>query len=872
MTEALPTQAEVVIVGGGIIGCSIAYHLTKLGRRDVVLLERGHLTGGTSWHAAGLVNQLRATSTLTELARYAVGLYESLEAETGQATGFRRKGSLPIARTDERLTEIRRMAALGDCFGVEAHEVGLNEVKALYPLMDVSRIKGAIYIPGDGQTNPVDTAMALAKGARTGGARIFEETAVTGFERRNGAVSGVCTERGTIACETVVNCGGIWAREIGLMAGVSVPLYAAEHMYVVTDPIEGLSPDAPIVRDTDGYIYVKEDAGRLLVGCFEPVAKPLPLDKMPIGAEFVELPEDWDHFELPMTNAIELLPVLEQAPIRQFMNGPESFTPDNKFVLGEAPELARFFVAAGFNSQGILSAAGAGKVMSEWIVEGQPTVDLAELDISRFAGFQNNRRYLADRTRESLGLLFQMHWPHRQVETARPVRLSPLHARLAAHNACFGEAAGWERANWFAPAGVEPTYEYAWGKQNWFDCVREEHRAVRHAVGILDMSFFAKYLVQGPDAERELQRLCANDVAVPAGKIVYTQLLNKRGGIEADLTVTRLADDRYLVVTSAASQTRDLTWIERNLRDGAQVYVTDVTSGSGVLAVMGPNARTLLERVSDADLSNAGFPFGTSREIDVGYAHARAMRVSYVGELGWELHIATEYVVPIFDRLMEAGADLGVGLCGIHAMDSLRSEKGYRHWGHDITQAETPLEAGLGFAVSFKKHCDFIGRAALERQREEGLTTRLVHVMLEKAEPFMFHDETIYLDDRVAGRITSAAFGYGFDRPVGMGYLVERAPAHMAGARRGTPTRSISLASVCRRRCRSRPSTIRRVSGCGAEGGGAQHGRVVPEGAAGGPAGGGGPALGRPRGAGLRRRSAGPTANSTGRWTASPRG
>ena len=776
MTEALPTQAEVVIVGGGIIGCSIAYHLTKVGRRDVVLLERGHLTGGTSWHAAGLVNQLRATSTLTELARYAVGLYESLEAETGQATGFRRKGSLPIARTDERLTEIRRMAALGDCFGVEAHEIGLNEVKALYPLMDVSRIKGAIYIPGDGQTNPVDTAMALAKGARTGGTRIFEETAVTGFERRNGAVSGVCTERGTIACETVVNCGGIWAREIGLMAGVSVPLYAAEHMYVVTDPIEGLSPDAPIVRDTDGYIYVKEDAGRLLVGCFEPVAKPLPLDKMPVGAEFVELPEDWDHFELPMTNAIELLPVLEQAPIRQFMNGPESFTPDNKFVLGEAPELARFFVAAGFNSQGILSAAGAGKVMSEWIVEGQPTVDLAELDISRFAGFQNNRRYLADRTRESLGLLFQMHWPHRQVETARPVRLSPLHACLAAHNACFGEAAGWERANWFAPAGVEPTYEYAWGKQNWFDCVREEHRAVRHAVGILDMSFFAKYLVQGPDAERELQRLCANDVAVPAGKIVYTQLLNKRGGIEADLTVTRLADDRYLVVTSAASQTRDLTWIERNLRDGAQVYVTDVTSGSGVLAVMGPNARALLERVSDADLSNAGFPFGTCREIDIGYAHARAMRVSYVGELGWELHIATEYVVPIFDRLMEAGADLGVGLCGIHAMDSLRSEKGYRHWGHDITQAETPLEAGLGFAVSFRKDADFIGREALERQREEGLTTRLVHVMLEKAEPFMFHDETIYLDDRVAGRITSAAFGYGFDRPVGMGYLSSERP------------------------------------------------------------------------------------------------
>ena len=771
MAEALPTQAEVVIVGGGIIGCSMAYHLTRLGRRDVVLLERGHLTGGTSWHAAGLVNQLRATSTLTELARYAVGLYESLEAETGQATGFRRKGSLPVARTEERLTEIRRTAALGRCFGVEVHEVGLNEVAALYPLMDVSRIKGAIYIPGDGQTNPVDTAMALARGARSRGARIFEETAVTGFEHSKGAVSGVRTAQGTIACETVVNCGGVWAREIGLMAGVSVPLHAAEHMYVVTEPIEGLSPDAPIIRDTDGYIYVKEDAGRLLVGSFEPVAKPLPLENLPAGAEFVELPEDWEHFELPMTNAIELLPVLEQAPIRRFLNGPESFTPDNKFVLGEAPELARFFVAAGFNSQGILSAAGAGKVMSEWIVEGQPTVDLAELDISRFAGFQNNRRYLADRTRESLGLLFQMHWPHRQVETARPVRLSPLHARLAAHNACFGEAAGWERANWFAPAGVEPAYEYAWGRQNWFDCVREEHRAVREGVGILDMSSFAKYLVQGPDAERELQRICANDVAVPEGKVVYTQLLNRRGGIEADLTVTRLDPERYLVVTSAASQRRDLTWIERNLSAGAQVFLTDVTSGSGVLAVMGPQARALLARLSDADLSNAAFPFGTSREIDVGYATARAMRVSYVGELGWELHLATEFVVPAFDRLMGAGADLGVRLCGIHAMDSLRSEKGYRHWGHDITQADTPLEAGLGFAVSFGKESDFIGRAALERQREGGLARRLFHVMLDAPEPFMFHDETIYRDGQVAGRITSAAYGYGFDRPVGMGYL-----------------------------------------------------------------------------------------------------
>ncbi|MDP6818937.1 MAG: FAD-dependent oxidoreductase [Alphaproteobacteria bacterium] len=771
MSQAIPSQARVVIAGGGIIGCSIAYHLAKLGWQDVVLLERGHLTSGTTWHAAGLVNQLRASHTLTQLSRYGVGLYQTLEAETGQATGFQCKGSMPIARTDARLTEIRRMAALGDCFGVEAYEITPREVEDLWPLMDVAQIKGAIFIPGDGQVNPVDTTMALAKGARANGARIVEEAPVTAVHRKNGRVTGVATEQGDIACEYVVNCAGIWAREIGLMAGVNVPLYAAEHMYIVTEPIEGLAHDLPIVRDTDGCIYVKEDAGRLLVGCFEPVSKPVALDKLPLGAEFIELPEDWDQFEMPMQNALELIPSLKSASIRQFLNGPESFTPDNKFIMGEAPELRNFFVAAGFNSQGILNAAGAGKVLSEWILEGQPSIDLAELDIARFGRFQNNRRYLAERTRESLGLLFQMHWPYRQVETARPVRLSPLHARHIEHNACFGEAVGWERANWFAPAGVAPRYEYAYGRQNWFDYVRAEHGAVRNNVGLLDMSSFAKYLVQGPDAERELQRICANDVAVANGKLVYTQLLNRRGGIEADLTVTRLAEDRYLVITAAASQTRDFNWIERNIEDGARVYLTDTTSGSGVLAVMGPKSRELLGRVSDADFSNAAFPFASSQEIDMGYARALAMRITYVGELGWELHLATEFMVPVFDRLLEAGADLGLKLCGMHAMDSLRSEKGYRHWGHDITPAETPLEAGLGFAVAFKKKVDFIGREALERQRETGLSQRLVHVMLQQSDPLMFHDETIYRDGAVVGRITSAAFGYGFERPLGMGYI-----------------------------------------------------------------------------------------------------
>ena len=771
MTGEIPSQARAVIIGGGIIGCSIAYHLTKLNWTEIVVVERGHLTSGTSWHAAGLIMQLRSNYTQTQLSRYAVELYQSLEGETGQQTGFRQKGSLPVARTEARLTEIKRMAALGRCFGVDVHELAASEVLDIWPLMDVSRIKGAIYIPGDGQTNPVDTTMALAKGARAGGATILEETRVTAVNQSGGRVTSVSTDRGNIACEIVVNCGGVWAREIGRMAGVNVPLYAAEHMYVVTEPIKDLSPNLPLIRDTDGYIYVKEDAGRLLVGSFEPVAKPLPLDTLPNDTEFIELAEDWDHFELPMTKALELIPSLDTTPIRKFMNGPESFTPDNKFILGEAPELANFFVAAGFNSQGILSAAGAGKVMSEWIVEGQPTIDLAELDIARFGEFHNNTRYLLDRTKESMGLLYQMHWPHRQVETARPVRLSPLHARLSELNACFGETAGWERANWYAPPNVEPVYDYSYGRQNWFEYARAEHDAVRHAVGLIDMSSFSKYLVQGPAAEQELQRICANDVDVPIGKIVYTQLLNMRGGIEADLTVTRLAEDQYLVVTNAASQTRDFIWIKRNLSKDAQVFMTDITSGYAVLAVMGPNARTLLSRISDTDLSNAEFRFGTYQEINVGYARARALRVTYVGELGWELHLPTEYSVPVFDALVAAGADLGLKLCGLHAMDCLRSEKGYRHWGHDITPADTPLEAGLGFAVSFKKNFDFIGRTALERQIEKGIDRRLVHIMLEQPGPLLFHDEIIYLDGAVAGIVTSGAFGYTFERPVGMGYL-----------------------------------------------------------------------------------------------------
>ncbi|KQU92818.1 FAD-dependent oxidoreductase [Mesorhizobium sp. Root102] len=766
-----PKHAQVVIVGGGIIGVSIAYHLTKLGWRDVVLLERGQLTCGTTWHAAGLVMQLRTTHTMTELCRYGTRLFDELKKETGQDTGFRRTGSLPIARTPDRLIEIARLVSLGKSFDVEAHMLSPREIKDLYPLLDESHIVGGAFIPGDGQTNPVDSTQALAKGARAGGARIFENVSVTGFEIERDQVKGVVTDQGVIKCDVAVLCAGAWSRDLGRLAGVNVPLYAAEHMYITTEADAAIPKNLPVLRDTDGYIYIKEDAGKLLVGAFEPLAKSLPMEQLPHRFEFGELPEDWAQFELPMSKAMEVVPLLQSLGIRHFMNGPESFTPDNKFIIGETPEVKGFYVAAGFNSQGILSAAGVGKALSEWIVAGEPTIDLSEVDIARFHKFQGNRKYLQERISESLGLLYAMHWPHRQFETARPVRETPLYARLKARNAVFGTAAGWERANWFAPEGERREYIYSYGRQNWFDAVAEEHRAAREAVALFDLSSFGKTFIEGPDAETELQRICANDMAVATDKIVYTQMLNSRGGIVADVTFTRMSEQRYMMVTAAASQAQDMNWVRRNLREGAQVTVTDVTSGFAVLSVMGPRARALLEAVSNADFSNEAFPFGTAQEIEIGYAKAHALRVTYVGELGWELYLPTEFAGPVFDLLLKEGEPLGLRLAGYHALDSLRSEKGYRHFGHDVTPGDTPLEAGLAFAVSLKKSEDFIGRAALEKQKAEGLKRRVVFLRLESPEPILLHDEPILRNDQIVGRTTSAAYGYTVGSSVAQGYV-----------------------------------------------------------------------------------------------------
>ncbi len=766
----LPTQAKIVIVGGGIAGCSIAYHLAKLGESDVLLLEQGQLSGGTTWHAAGLVGQLRATHNLTRLAKYGAELYETLEAETGQATGFRRTGSMSVARTAARTEELRRGLAMAACFGVEMHEISLQEAQTKIPLMAVDDLDSAFFIPGDGMTNPTDTTQALARGARRGGVRVIEGVKVERIERSGSSPSAVITNKGRIACEQVVLAGGLWTRELARSLGVAVPLHAAEHMYVVTRPIEGVERNQPVLRDPDGYLYVKEEVGGLVLGGFEPNAKPWGRrNDVPDDFVFQLLPEDWDQFEPFMTNGLQRLPCMETAQIRQLLVGPESFTPDNAYCLGAAPGWQGLYIAAGFNSVGIASAAGAGKALAEWINAGAAQMDLADIDIRRFHGWEWNNTYLADRVTETVGTLYAMHWPYRQMETGRGLRRSPLHEALKAEGACFGQVAGWERPNWFASPGQKAEYDYTYGRPNWFDNHKAEHMAVREECGLFDMASYGKLLVQGRDAEKLLSRLCANTVAVEPGRIVYTQMLNPRGGIEADLTVMRLDGDRFWVIPPCASTRRDRAWIEDHIEDGEHVFVTDVTSGVGAFSVMGPNAVVLLEQASGETLDNARCPFGHWTELEIGFATVRAARITYVGERGFELYMPDEMVAHAYETVREAGADHGLKLAGYHTLDSCRIEKAYRHWGHDIGPDDTPLEAGLGFAV--RSEAAYIGRDAIERQRQEGVARVMRQFRLEDPSERLYHDEPVWHDGELVGRITSGNYGHALGAAIGMGYV-----------------------------------------------------------------------------------------------------
>ncbi|HEX4470651.1 MAG TPA: FAD-dependent oxidoreductase [Nocardioides sp.] len=792
----LPSRARVVVVGGGVVGCSVAYHLTKLGWSDVLLLEQGRLSGGTTWHAAGLVGPLRASESGTRLVQYSAELYASLEAETGLSTGYRNVGGVIVARTEDRMTQLRRTAANAVAYDLDCELVGPARAQELWPPMQVDDLLGAIWLPGDGKVNPADLTQSLARGARLGGATIVERARVTGFDVEDGPagprVAGVRTEQGDVECEVVVNCAGQWAKALGDLAGVTVPLHSAEHFYVVTDAVEGTHPDLPIMRDPDGWTYFKEEVGGLVVGGFEPDAKPwrAPSD-LPYPFEFQLLEEDWEHFSVLMEQAVVRVPSLAQTGIRKFYNGPESFTPDNQFLLGQAPGLLGFFVGAGFNSVGIASAGGAGRALAEWIVEGEPTSDLVAVDVRRFAPFHGDEAWLRSRVAEILGLHYEVPWPLREPETGRSQRLSPLHDRLAGRGAVFGSRMGWERPVVFGPTGAAPA-PYTWGRPAWLPWCVEEQRATRERVAVFDQTSFSLYDVSGPGALESLQWICAANVDVPVGGCVYTPFLNARATYEADLTVTRTAESSFLLVSSSATTIRDLDWIRRHLAQGADVRVLDRTDELSVIGVMGPHSRTLMDRVSDADWTDQAFPFATSRRVRVGGVELRATRMTYVGEVGWELVVPVGDALAVYEALRAAGEDLALADAGYHAIESLRLEKGYRAFGRDLNPDLTPVEAGLVFATALGAGSpkDFLGREALltrrDRLRGPGERRRLVSFVVGHPDPdpgpIVWGGELVLRDGEPVGQVTSAAYGatvgasvglalLRFDRPVRQGDL-----------------------------------------------------------------------------------------------------
>ena len=771
MAAQLPSRARVVVIGGGVIGVSVAYHLGKMGWSDVVLLERRELTSGTTWHAAGLVGQLRSTINMTKLARYTGELYAGLEAETGQATGYRRCGSISLATTGARFEELRRSASMAKVFGLPVNVLSTDEIGALYPIANLEGVVGGIHIPSDGYANAVDVTQALAKGARAAGVQIIQNTTVTAIRRDGRRVTGVDTDAGRIDADFVVLCPGMWGRDLAASVGVNLPLHACEHYYVMFEAIPGLAPQLPVLRDYDHCAYFKYDAGKLLVGAFEPNARPWGMGGIPEDFFYGEINGDFDHFAPVLEDAIRRIPALENAGIQKFFCGPESFTPDVRYHLGEAPELKNCFVAAGLNSIGLQSAGGIGKVISEWMRDGHPPMDLWEVDVRRNMPFQSNRKYLKERVSESLGLLYATHWPFYQYQTARGVRRSAVHDRVAAAGACHGVAFGWERPNWYGEPGSKPAYEYSYGRQNWFEASAAEHRAVREAVGIFDQSSFAKFRLEGPDACRVLNHVSANDVDVAVGRMVYTQWLNARGGIEADLTVTRLAEDAYLIVGGAETEVRDFHHLKSHIGADDRCVLTNVSSGMGVLSVMGPRSRELLQSLTPDDMSDAAFPFATSREIELGYGIVRASRITFVGELGWELYVPTEFMTGVYDEIVAAGAAFGLKHAGYHALNSLRMEKAYRHWGHDITDEDTPLEAGLGFAVKMNKPGGFIGREALLAQKESGFRKRLLQFRLQDPAPMLYHNEPVWAGDTIVGFIRSGMYAHTLGAAVGLAYV-----------------------------------------------------------------------------------------------------
>ncbi|WP_136657826.1 FAD-dependent oxidoreductase [Nitratireductor sp. XY-223] len=768
----IPSTAKAVIIGGGIVGCSTAYHLAKLGLTDTVLLERKKLTSGTTFHAAGLVGQLRANANITQLLGYSVDLYNRIEEETGLGTGWKMNGGLRLACSEERWIEVKRQATTGHSFGLEMELLTPKEAQELWPLMDVSDVIGAAFLPTDGQANPSDITQALARGARMAGAKIFEDTKVTDIEIDDGRIRAVITEHGRIECEKVICCAGQWTRDFAKRFGVNVPLVSLEHQYMVTEPIDGVLPNLPTLRDPDRLTYYKEEVGGLVMGGYEPNPVPWAVDGIPQGFHHTLLDSNFDHFEQLMELALGRVPALENAGIKTLTNGPESFTPDGNFIIGEAPELDNFFIGAGFNAFGIAAGGGAGMALAEWVHKGEPPFDLWAADIRRFGRPHFDTDWVRKRTVEAYGKHYTIAWPHGEHDSGRPLRKSPLYDTLAAQGACFGEKLGWERPNWFADAsgGEVPKDEYSFDRQNWFEAVGREHSAAREAAVLFDQTSFAKFALKGPDAAAAMNWICANDVDRPTGTLVYTQMLNDRGGIECDLTVGRVARNEFYIVTGTGFATRDFGWISGNLPDGANCQLHDITSSRAVLSLMGPRARAILEKVTRDDVSNEGFGFGTIRTIAIAGCPVRALRVTYVGELGWELHLPVEYAQTVYSALMEAGAGHGLINAGYRAIESLRLEKGYLAWGADIGPDHTPLEAGLGWAVKLNRNIDFKGRTAAEAQRANGVKKLLACFTVDPA-IVLLGRETIYRDGERVGWLSSGGYGYTVGKSIGYGYV-----------------------------------------------------------------------------------------------------
>ena len=785
----IPESARVVIVGGGVIGCSVAYHLGHLGWSDVVLLERDQLTSGTTWHAAGLMTTFGSTSeTSIEMRMYTRDLYGRLEEETEQATGFEPLGFIELAADEDRLEEYRRVASFNRLCGNEVEEISPAEVKKLFPLARVDDILAGFYLKKDGRVNPVDATMALAKGARQQGVRIIQGVSATGVASKNGRVAGVLTDGGTIECEFVVNCAGMWARQFGALAGVTIPNQATEHYYLITEPIKGMTRDLPIIEDPSCHGYYREEGGGLMIGLFEPVCAPWMVEGIPADFSFGQIPPDWERMTPFLETAMSRVPISQEAGIKKFFCGPESFTPDMGPAFGEAPELRNYFVAAGLNSIGIITGGGMGKILAQWITTGDPGADVTQMNVDRFHPYQCNPDYLKTRVVETLGLVYRRHYPTRTPQTARNAKRSPFHNRLAAQGAYFKDVSGWESPDWYAPEGHEPKIEkLSWGRQHWFPWWEAEHRACREGVITMDMSFMAKFLVQGRDAGKVLDTISANSVNGPAETITYTQWLNERGELEADVTVIKQTEERFIVVATDTMHRHAETWLKRHIPEDAHCFASDITASVGQLNVQGPRSRELLQSLTTTDLSNEAYPFRTAREIDIGYARVLCNRITYVGELGYELCIPAEQAVHVYDRVVEAGEAFGLQHAGLKALGSLRMEKAYRDYGHDIDNTDDPFEVGLGFAVDLDKPVDFIGKGPSIQKKAQGpaFHRRLLQVLVKDPEPLLYHAEIVYRDGKPVGYNRVGSYGFTLGGAVGLAMIDAGEPVNKAYIKKG---------------------------------------------------------------------------------------